>query len=327
VRTLESAQAIPETTAGTTGWSPELSWTLAEYRWALRPDLASYASIDAALDLPERAVLIPEGARWKYFRGTREPSEPVERLEWTQAGFDDAAWEEGPGSFGSSKVPDRRKPVATSLPDMRGGYRTLYVRHAIQVADPASIVRLRLLVYADDGFVAYLNGKEVGRFNAGAEGKAIHHDGAAAGGSDGSVPVQVWIEGKELRRGANCLAIQGLNGGDGKNPFYLDAMLDAERAGDPARIPALLDGLRAAAKGDGARSRVAYMEGRVLQREGKLKEAAAKFREVVAQDKSRPEPSLRLAECLRALGEEVPGEEVPDGQPPAEQSPAPAGNP
>src|SRR5262249_39669993 len=67
VLTLEEALALPH--AGR-----DLGRALAVYREALLPDLASYASIDAAVSSREMGDIVPRGATWRFFRGTAEPS-------------------------------------------------------------------------------------------------------------------------------------------------------------------------------------------------------------------------------------------------------------
>ncbi|MBN1441963.1 MAG: tetratricopeptide repeat protein, partial [Planctomycetes bacterium] len=59
----------------------------------------------------------------------------------------------------------------------------------------------------------------------------------------------------------------------------------------------------------GAESRIAYLEGRIRQRAGNLADAAEWFREAARLDGSRPEPCLRLADCLFAIGEPAAAED------------------
>ena len=43
------------------------------------------------------------------------------------------------------------------------GYTGIYLRHEFEMTGPAPGA-LKLRVYSDDGFVAWLNGQEIGRF-------------------------------------------------------------------------------------------------------------------------------------------------------------------
>lgn len=106
---------------------------------------------------PGDSVLIPSGSVWRYWKGTSNPP-----AGWATPTFDDAAWTSGPAGFGYQDGDD-----TTVLQDMQNGYSTLYIRRTFQLADPSVVQSLSLAVSYDDGFVAYLNGMEVGRANVG----------------------------------------------------------------------------------------------------------------------------------------------------------------
>jgi hypothetical protein len=112
---------------------------------------------------PAPRVLVAAGATWRYFVGVEDPSTPLSR--WAEPGFDDGAWPEGPSGFGYGDGDD-----ATSLEDsMRGRALTAYVRTTFAVDRPRRVRALVLRIAYDDGFVAYLNGREVAR--AGVDGR------------------------------------------------------------------------------------------------------------------------------------------------------------
>lgn len=109
----------------------------------------------------EDAVFLDLGASWKYFKGKSEPApgpdgEPTKG--WTEIEFDDSDWLRGTTGIGYGDDDD-----ALVLSDMRGNYLSVYLRRAFVVRDPADFENLILEVGYDDGFVAYLNGVEVGR--------------------------------------------------------------------------------------------------------------------------------------------------------------------
>jgi len=52
---------------------------------------------------------------------------------------------------------------ATVLDDMRGNYLSVYLRQRFILEDPAQIENMILEIAYDDGYVAYLNGEEIGR--------------------------------------------------------------------------------------------------------------------------------------------------------------------
>lgn len=259
---------------------PRLELRLAEYRERLLPSLASYDSADALLVNGSLEALIPETARWRFFRGVREPSEG---LEWTALDFDDGGWEEGFGGV-----------------DLMGPYSTVYFRRRFE-ADPGALKEARLYVWANDAFVAYLNGEEVGRCRAGPAGVRLSPQAGAESDSQGAwAPDLVSIKPDALRPGENCLALQGLNrGGD---YFFLLAMLLGVRTPAPLAVPVGF-GVESAGKRR-------YLEGRLLEKEGKGPEAMGIFQRLVQEDPGSEQPRLRLAECLRQAGEFQAAEEA-----------------
>ncbi|MSU35684.1 MAG: hypothetical protein EXS36_11350 [Pedosphaera sp.] len=107
----------------------------------------------------ESAELISATATWRFFPGHAEASSP-DHTAWRRSQFDDRAWAAGPAPFffGESFT-------GTELRDMPGHYSSVYLRHTFTVEDPPSIGELTLHVLSDDGFVAWINGKEIARYN------------------------------------------------------------------------------------------------------------------------------------------------------------------
>ncbi len=93
---------------------------------------------------------------WRYFLGNSEPSSA-----WTDLTFNDETWLKGPGGVGYGDGDDAT--VITRVP-------SVYMRRKFNVAELDKIVSLILHVDFDDGFVAYLNGKEIARSNIGTPG-------------------------------------------------------------------------------------------------------------------------------------------------------------
>ncbi len=177
------------------------------------------------------------------------------------------------------------------------------MRRRFAVPEPEAIQRLSLIVHADDGFIAWLNGEEIGRANAGEPKSALTFKSLPTGGSAGFMPFILSLDPKLFRPRKNCLAIQALNGQGG---FYLLPVLKAfpaEGQRDAARREKLLAGLRAAARGESAPARIAYLEGRILEAAGRHLEALEKLRSAAAAAPQSREPRLRIAERLRAAGE------------------------
>jgi hypothetical protein len=296
VLTLEDALHV-------TGDVALLRRLLAEDRRALGKDLPSFRSIDDALDALDIETVIPAGASWRYFPGTREPSEG---LRWTEIEFPDGEWAEGPSGFGYGK-----KGETTLLEGMQGKYLSLYVRKRFSISQPETLQGLALSVRFDDGFIAYLNGREIGRQRAGKPGERVAWNTPADDYVGEPVERVLSIAPGLFLSGENCLALQGLNSSlISSSDFLLLPALSARRRSDPAKDRALLDGFRAAARGEGAEARAAYLEARTLQRAGRGEEASRIFRDLSARDPGRPEPTLQLVEILRSLGKAGAAEEM-----------------
>jgi len=175
-------------------------------------------------------TLIETNASWRYFKGTSDPN-----VGWDTADdiFLGSSWLTGLAGFGYGDGDDR-----TLLTDMQNGYSTLYLRTTFsydQVLDPR---RLKLRIDYDDGFIAYVDGKEFARVNApGEPGQRPPYNSVATASHEashgpGGNPVETWYfnadfaalfphasEGGDLV--PHVLAIQGLNRSLGDDDFSL----------------------------------------------------------------------------------------------------------
>lgn len=96
-------------------------------------------------------TIIDWGDEWRYFPGSSEPPP-----NWNLPGFEDENWNTGNSGFGYGDNDD-----ATLIE----GVLSIYVRKEFILQDLQNIRALMLHIDADDGFVAYLNGKEIARKN------------------------------------------------------------------------------------------------------------------------------------------------------------------
>src|SRR5690606_26637351 len=176
---------------------------------AFRTRLGSYSDIDRALATP--SFLVSEDARWSFFRGR---AEPTEGLEWTEKEFSpEPAWEVGRTPISGWPAVRDVGAEGTRLPEQRLSYTTLYARAKFTVDDPSSIERLMLAIELEDGIVAYLNGEEVGRANAGKAGERLAATSVAPR-RDRERSVEVFtIDPELLHSGENVLAVQVLSYG------------------------------------------------------------------------------------------------------------------
>jgi hypothetical protein len=134
-------------------------------------------------------TLIDLGETWQLFPGWYEPP-----AAWNTLDFEPSDWFTGTTSIGYGEgrsQTDLRKielPLGTSdkLPNFSGLSTTkiwadpptgdkgaVYMRHAFNVPDPTLLTQLTLKMKYEGGFVAYLNGVEVGRRNLGETGTPV----------------------------------------------------------------------------------------------------------------------------------------------------------
>jgi hypothetical protein len=96
---------------------------------------------------------------WSWRKGTSEASAPIQA--WRQLTFDDAHWDIGPAPFHYGEG----ITTGTELPDMRGNYACIFLRQTFLIPDPESVGSLTLRALCDDGFIAWINGIEIARYN------------------------------------------------------------------------------------------------------------------------------------------------------------------
>jgi hypothetical protein len=171
------------------------------------------------------ADFLPAGAQVRYYPGADEPS-PSNLSAWRQLPFDDSGWQIGalPLFYGEALV-------GTELANMRGLYSSVYTRQTFDVANPADVQTLTLRVLSDDGFVAWLNGEEVVRFNV-SEGVETFN-GTAIQALSEPLPYihhDIATPAARLVQGRNVLAIMGFNSSIGSSSdFVLDHSLSYTR--------------------------------------------------------------------------------------------------
>ncbi len=179
-------------------------------------------------------VLVPFGADWRYRIGTGEASSPIEA--WRSVQFSDASWNAGLAPVGYGE-PD----IVTSIPSSSaGGWLSVFFRCPFKVANPAGVSQLDLTVRIDDGFVAWINGVEIGRSNVPDGDLAFNRTAISA-----IEPVTVTLTltndlGRVLLPGTNMLAIQAFNANSGSSDLLLDAQLTTTSDTTPPEVVELV---------------------------------------------------------------------------------------
>ncbi len=166
--------------------------------------------------------LIYHSDNWDYKIGNSEPNS-----NWNTVGFDASSWLNGKGGFGYDDNDDNTIiPAASSV----------YLRLNFSLMDTSKISYLVLNADYDDGFVAFINGKEIARNNvAGNPPKhsdfaTTFHEATVYSGGEYESFVQNKTQLKSyLNNGINTLAIQvhnsSLTSSDLSSNFYLSAAI------------------------------------------------------------------------------------------------------
>ncbi len=116
----------------------------------------------------------------------------------------------------------------TVLTGMRSNYTTIFLRRNFVVSNPATISSLTLRELIDDGFIVWINGVVVQRYNVNA-GEQLYNAGAPV--AIGTAPVEVSTNlnnpGGFLVAGTNVIAVHGINRNLSSSDFHLDLELIA----------------------------------------------------------------------------------------------------
>ncbi|MBN2581575.1 MAG: right-handed parallel beta-helix repeat-containing protein [Planctomycetes bacterium] len=167
---------------------------------------------------PETMELVSPGDTWAYFPGKTAPSTPAGA--WKEPDFDDSAWLRGDGGFGYGDNDD-----ATILNDMEGSYVSVYIRKAFNLDSVPQDRVVELLMDYDDGFVAYLNGREVA-WTCVPAGELAYDTLASSSHEADKVETFVLGNAADLfRQGRNVLAVEGHNIANVSTDFSLTPAL------------------------------------------------------------------------------------------------------
>jgi len=186
--------------------------------------LCAFAFSSEAIDL------VSLDSNWQYRKGTAEASSP-DNTAWRVPGFDASSWLTGREAFyyendtGSSTAYTGN----TVLSDMDGNYSCIFMRQVFVVTNVNDFQGLQVVGLSDDGFVAWINGTEVGRFNM-PSGDVSYNSTSSAALSE---PVPWYTNTitdfqSFLKTGTNVFAVQAFNCNLGSSSdFTINAALYA----------------------------------------------------------------------------------------------------
>ena len=141
------------------------------------------------------------GDEWKYWVGINEPPS-----DWNAINFNSSNWSEGPSGFGYGDGDDNTVLNQTI---------SVYVRRSFTVENVEEISVILFHLDYDDGYVAYINGKEFSRRNLGPENSNTSYNQTATGLHEadiyqGGFPEEIILDPNllPLQSGENTIAIE-----------------------------------------------------------------------------------------------------------------------
>jgi hypothetical protein len=214
-----------------------------EYLALVKPDGESLTSVFSPAFPPQRVDIaygtgIPStqntpveadaDCRW------HSPGSADEIAGWTAIDFADASWASGKTGVGY-QYPGLVGEGSDSKEAMLAKNASVFVRVPFTIENAGAVVAISLRMKFEDGFNAYLNGREVASFNAPED---LAWDSQATGSHSDALAVEfetfdVDFAGA-LETGANVLAIHGLNTSSGGSDLLVLPELDVTtQSGDP----------------------------------------------------------------------------------------------
>lgn len=198
------------------------------------------------------ALISTAETTWRYLQDDTFPSEgDQDALSWTKAGFDDASWLTGRGTFGgkvsggeqsadysSTQRADTRLEMNAPGTDTR--VRTYFFRTTfdLDAADLADLAELRGRIAFDDGAIVYVNGHEVfrGDVPAGSEGLSY-----ASGATTSLDTATFTVDAEHVRAGTNVVAVEVHNDRPTSSDVWFDLtelvpLTAEEAAAKPSRV-------------------------------------------------------------------------------------------
>ncbi len=189
------------------------------------------------------SVLIQTNSAWRLLRGLAEASAPSSA--WREPGFDASSWDDLPAPMFYGDPYESYNQGGSLLSDMREHYSSLFLRKEFQVTKALSITNLLLKAQSDDGFIAWINGVEVYRYNVSLGdlpyyGTALSEVAETAPYGAATVIYALPDPFGYLHEGTNVLAIQAFNYAATNDDFNFDAQLNCYRYNSSLVAPGVI---------------------------------------------------------------------------------------
>ncbi len=166
------------------------------------------------------ALIFNTGASWRFFKGRTEASTP-DATAWRGANFGDSAFADSSAPFWYGDV----YAGGTQLTDMQNQYTSIFLRRSFVMTNLADISSLKLSAFCDDGFVVWINGVEVQRYNVPAGVLAFNASATAAVTEPVASTDYTLLNPNYLIVGTNLIAVQVFNAGTASSDLGFDCSL------------------------------------------------------------------------------------------------------
>jgi hypothetical protein len=167
-------------------------------------------------------TIIPRGTEWQYLVPTAEPGN-----SWKYPGFNASSWKTGKSGFGYGDNDD-----STVLKNII----SVFIRKEFNITNLIEIGELVMSIDYDDGFIAYINGKEIARSNLGSGFTVPFNQVTGTLTREATMYNKGFPENYYIRvpsaflvEGTNVIAIQGHNSGSTSDDLSLIPMLTIGR--------------------------------------------------------------------------------------------------
>ncbi|HNW50658.1 MAG TPA: lamin tail domain-containing protein [Prolixibacteraceae bacterium] len=163
-------------------------------------------------------IQLGRGSEFNYLKGSEASNLPS---DWYKPGFNDSGWKSGTAPFRYGKGSG-----GTLLSDMKSSYSTIYLRSTFTAYSVGQLTKIKLSANFDDGFVLWINGKQVCSQNA---PSALNYSSLATTTHEYDVDYSVQLSTEELtlNEGTNTIAVMILNSTLGSSDIYFDMQFTA----------------------------------------------------------------------------------------------------
>ena len=222
-----------------------ITWTAGHAITDLSGNLFNAASAGATWTytvIAPQVTLVASNAWYRFLPGTNEASTPLDA--WRYLGFDDSTWTYSQAPF---YYDDDGTPVPftgnTLITGMRNVYTSFFLRHQFVLTNKAIYTNLVLRTRVDDGYIVWLNGFELRRFDM-SSGVLSYNASATTAVNEGTTgPTNSYYSVPNpapLVDGTNVFAVQMFNAGSTSSDLLQDMQVIADFIDPNAMAPRVL---------------------------------------------------------------------------------------